>query len=92
MTHGHPPAGAVPDGGHVLNLSRMNRILGLREDREGKRFLLRVQPGVLLTDLRAALLKKEFDTTGWSAESLSALEAFRARQTADVMAADDPRQ
>ena len=71
-------AGAVPDGGHVLNLSRMNRILGLREDREGKRFLLRVQPGVLLTDLRAALLKKEFDTTGWSAEALSALEAFRA--------------
>ena len=74
-------AGAVPDGGHVLNLSRMNRILGLREDREGKRFLLRVQPGVLLTDLRAALLKKEFDTAGWPAESLAALDAFREAAT-----------
>jgi len=71
-------AGAVPDGGHILNLSRMNRITGLREDREGKRFLLRVQPGVLLTDVRAAVQAREFKTDGWSAESLAALEALRA--------------
>jgi D-lactate dehydrogenase (cytochrome) len=35
-------AGAVPQGGHVLNLSRMNRVLGLRRDPQTEDFLLRV--------------------------------------------------
>jgi D-lactate dehydrogenase (cytochrome) len=39
--------GAVPCGGHVMNLSRMNRILGVRPDG------LAVQPGVLLKELDA---------------------------------------
>jgi D-lactate dehydrogenase (cytochrome) len=42
-------AGAVPEGGHVLNLSRMNRILGPG----AAPGTLRVQPGVLLSELRA---------------------------------------
>ena len=36
--------GASPQGGMILNLSRMDRILGIRRDEEG-RFLLRVQAG-----------------------------------------------
>lgn len=43
-------AGAVPRGGLVLNLSRMDKILG--PEREGENVLLRVQPGVLLVTLR----------------------------------------
>ncbi|MBO5517313.1 MAG: FAD-binding oxidoreductase [Firmicutes bacterium] len=43
-------AGAVPRGGLVLNLSRMDKILG--PEREGETVLLRVQPGVLLVNLR----------------------------------------
>ena len=69
--------GAVPKGGHVLNLSRMNGFLGLDYDHEGDRFLLRVQPGVLLSQLNEAVAKKEFATQGWSRDSLQALEAFQ---------------
>lgn len=42
-------AGAVPHGGHVLNLSRMNRIAGLASP------YLTVEPGVLLAELRRYL-------------------------------------
>jgi D-lactate dehydrogenase (cytochrome) len=69
-------AGAVPNGGAVLNLGRMTRILGLRA-RNGVFFAL-VQPGVVLSDLRAALASREFETAGWDAESLAALAALRA--------------
>jgi D-lactate dehydrogenase (cytochrome) len=48
-------AGAVPDGGHVLNLSRMSRIGELRQDAQSGQFRITVQPGVLLTDLHMAL-------------------------------------
>ena len=51
-------AGAVPDGGHIINLSRMQRLLGLRRDSTGA-FLLRTEPGVLLADLRAAIAQGE---------------------------------
>jgi D-lactate dehydrogenase (cytochrome) len=46
--------GAVPQGGHILNLSKMNRILEFNLE-EG---LVRVEPGVLLQDLNQALRKK----------------------------------
>lgn len=71
-------AGAVPEGGHVLNLSRMNRITGLRYDPVSDRFFVSVQPGVVLADLRAALAKKEFNTAGWLPGSLDVLTQLRA--------------
>ena len=70
-------AGAVPAGGHVLNTSRMTAYLGLRVDKSG-RFLLRVQPGVVLSELRKQLAKKTLPHEGWSAESLEALERLEA--------------
>ncbi len=69
-------AGAVPDGGSILNLSRMTRVLGLRQ-RHGLFYAL-VQPGVLLSAFRTALAKREFDTAGWDADSRAALAALRA--------------
>ncbi len=69
--------GAVPDGGLVINLTRMNRVSGLRQTAEGN-FAGTVQPGVMLQDLRRMLVAREFDTTGWSEASLAALEVFRA--------------
>jgi D-lactate dehydrogenase (cytochrome) len=69
-------AGAVPEGGAILNLSRLNRVTGLRE-RRGE-FFLRVQPGAVLSELRAAVAKRQFETDGWDAESLAALAALRA--------------
>jgi D-lactate dehydrogenase (cytochrome) len=69
--------GAVPDGGLVINLTRMNRVLGMRQTAEGN-FVGIVQPGVMLQDLRRMLAAREFDTTGWSEASFAALEIFRA--------------
>ncbi len=73
-------AGAVPFGGHILNLHRMNRITGLRFDPADNRFFVAVQPGVVLADLRAALEKQEFDTAGWMPPSLEALNALRSHR------------
>jgi D-lactate dehydrogenase (cytochrome) len=55
-------AGAVPEGGHVLNLGRMNLILGSGAAPD----TLRVQPGVLLSDLRThvSTLKRVAITAG----------------------------
>ena len=68
-------AGAVPQGGHVLNLSRMNRCLGLRQDERG-RFFVRVQPGLVLSELRKYLAAKVIPADGWDAASLAYLAAL----------------
>ena len=70
-------AGAVPQGGHVLNLSRMDAVLGLRRDEDGT-YHLRVQPGVVLANLRKALANKSVPTNGWDEESLAALDELYA--------------
>ena len=50
----------------------MNRYLGLRRDEQG-RFLLRVEPGVVLSELRKQLGKKVLPTAGWDQASLKGL-------------------
>ncbi len=50
--------GAVPDGGVIVSLTKMDRILGLRTDEAGRAFL-RVQPGVPLITLRRYLVTAE---------------------------------
>lgn len=70
-------AGAVPQGGHVLNLSRMDAVLGLRRGEDGT-YHLRVQPGVVLANLRKALANKSVPTNGWDEESLAALDELYA--------------
>lgn len=81
-------AGAVPFAGHVMNLMRMDSILGLRHERahvcEGDAchfvdtFYVTVEPGVVLANLRKALANKALPTKGWSEESLAALDALYA--------------
>lgn len=67
-------AGAVPFGGHVMNLAKMNRALGLR--RENGLFYVTVQPGVILSQLKKDIEERHFRTEGWSAASVSALMEF----------------
>lgn len=90
-------AGAVPRGGHAMNLSKMNRCLGMRrgpatagveasqagaggplahEALPCDTYFLRVEPGVVLAQLRKDLEDKNVRTAGWDAESLAAWEAF----------------
>lgn len=70
-------AGAVPEGGHILNVSRMARMLGVGKSDDG-RFTLRVQPGVLLSDVTARLVDLAFETDSWGDDDLAALEALKA--------------
>jgi len=69
--------GAVPQGGQIVNLSKMNRILGIRFDQETDSYILRVEPGLLLQDLQQALVRKRFDVSGWNEASKRAAEDFR---------------
>ncbi len=77
-------AGAVPDGGHVLNLSKMTRCVGLspaRADGSGAidpdgAFLLTVEPGVVLSQLRKDIEDKNVDVRGWDEASLAAWRAL----------------
>ena len=68
-------AGAVPDGGYIVNLSRMNKFLGMRVDENGC-FFLRVQPGVMLLELRQALRGRSIPSEGRDAASRAALQTF----------------
>ena len=68
-------AAAVPQGGHIMNLTRMNRVLGCRQDATGK-FTLLVEPGLPLAQLRRMLAGKKFNTGGWDAPSLEAYTAL----------------
>ncbi len=71
--------GASPLGGLVLNLSRMNKICGLRRDEQGT-YYLKVQPGVLLTDVRKALANKSFDLSNWPKQDIECLRNLKAGQ------------
>jgi len=44
-------AGAVPNGGHLLNLQRMNAIGAIRHDAQTRTATITVQPGALLQDI-----------------------------------------
>jgi D-lactate dehydrogenase (cytochrome) len=69
--------GAVPMDGHILNLSRMNRVTGFRYDEARDQFFLSVQPGLILSELRQVLQTGEFDTADWDQPSREALERWR---------------
>jgi D-lactate dehydrogenase (cytochrome) len=70
--------GAVPDGGLILNLSRMTRVLGMQETADPDTLVLTVEPGLTLEDLRGKLARGAFDPSAWTADGLAALERFRS--------------
>ena len=67
-------AGAVPQGGHIVNLSRMDQVLALRE--EQGRFRVTVQPGLRLNELRRQLALKRPEIARPDAASQAALTAL----------------
>ncbi len=70
-------AGAVPFGGHIINLARMDRILNLKRSTDGL-YTMTVQPGVLLADLNKRLQDFKFCTNGWDDESVAALKSLQS--------------
>ena len=71
--------GASPERGLILNLQRMNRILGMRKDTDGTVYV-RVQPGLRLAQLRRALAVKAFDVRGWDEQSIEVLKEIQPGQ------------
>jgi len=62
-------AGAVPVGGLLISLERMNRICGLRRTGSGE-FRVRCEAGVILADLQKAVRLGRFpDSASWDDES-----------------------
>ncbi|OGV64522.1 MAG: FAD-binding oxidoreductase [Lentisphaerae bacterium RIFOXYA12_FULL_48_11] len=72
-------SGAVPDGGHIINLSRLNRITGISRHPSKDAYILTVQPGLLLSELSTILKERKFDTNGWTPESMTTLEEFKSK-------------
>ena len=73
-------AGAVPASGHVMNLSKMNAYLGMRACDDGRgatRLFVRVQPGLVLSQLRSDLADKNIPCTGFDDASMAAWRAFQ---------------
>ncbi len=83
-------AGAVPYGGTICNLSKMNRITGLRFDKLSSKFILSVMPGVRLSDLIGQINRTAFDVTQWSAASLLVLDQFK--QAGSLFFPPDPTE
>lgn len=68
-------AAAVPFGGHIMNLSRMDRVLSPEKAPDGA-FLVTVEPGLTLLKLRKFLEEKHFETGAFSPASEAALREF----------------
>jgi len=68
-------AGAVPQTGHIMNLSRMNSINGMRRDEKGN-FYLTCQAGTILSQLRKQIEGRKFDISNWTIASKKAFEEF----------------
>jgi D-lactate dehydrogenase (cytochrome) len=71
--------GAVPRGGHILNLGRFNRVLGLSCDPAGDRCTARVEPGLVLQELNDLLAPGGPEPAGWAPEGLQDLRQLRGR-------------
>ncbi|MDD5482996.1 MAG: FAD-binding oxidoreductase [Kiritimatiellae bacterium] len=70
--------GAVPGGGWLMSVEKMNRVLGLRFDEKRDCFFLRCQPGTILEALNRMIAEKHFESEdSWPPESKAALELFR---------------
>ena len=81
----------VPSGGHVLNLSAMNRIIGMGRDDRGH-YCLRMQPGVSLAALRQQLASRRFEQASeWDSSSLAELARFK-KETGSWFWPPDPTE
>ncbi len=70
-------AGAVPEGGLVISLERMNRVLGLRRLGDG-RPAIRCQAGMSLQELQDSLRASRFvDAAEWDQKSRELLEELK---------------
>lgn len=82
-------AGSVPYGGHVINLSKMDRVLSMRKD-ENDVFFLNVQSGLVLSQLKDNIKNKKFNISEWDEESIKAYQTFL--QSHEMFFSPDPTE
>lgn len=68
--------GAVPNGGAVLALDRMNRIVGIRWDTKSSEWRVTVQPGIRLRDLQDRIARKDLGNNDQSDSNWRDLPRF----------------
>ena len=70
--------GAVPEGGAVLSLDRMDRIVGIRWDEQSSEWRVTAEPGVRLKEFHERIAKKDLrdDTESLSDQNWSDLPKF----------------
>lgn len=67
-------AGAVPNNGHIINLSKMDKIISMKVFND--EYYLTLQPGVVLSKLIEKVENKKIDFRNSSKESKKAYEKF----------------
>lgn len=70
-------AGAVPNGGFIINLSKMNAITGFRYDEQKQKGMITVQAGCTLDQIRTTLQRKQLDTRNLDEESQKHWECYK---------------
>ncbi|MBI2440708.1 MAG: FAD-binding oxidoreductase, partial [Lentisphaerae bacterium] len=71
--------GAVPEGGWLISLEKLNRLTALSHNPAAGRFYLRCQSGVTLETIKTAIEKKQFPgEETWDAASQAALANMRS--------------
>jgi D-lactate dehydrogenase (cytochrome) len=68
-------AGAVPKGGHIMNLSKLDGVTAMRSDENGN-FYMTIYPGTILSKLKKQIEDKKVDTSNWSLESSKVFTKF----------------
>lgn len=81
--------GASPLGGLIINTSKMNKILGMRYEKETNTYYMRIQPGVLLVQVRKALENKNIDTSFWNKDDI---DVFNAMTPGELFFPPDPTE
>ena len=61
--------GAVPNGGALMSLQRMNRILGIRRDNRTHEWRVTAEPGIILRDFQERIAKKDLRLNGNTPDS-----------------------
>jgi D-lactate dehydrogenase (cytochrome) len=75
--------GAVPYGGAIVSLEKLDKIRGLRYDTQSKEWLVRAQCGVTIRDLNNWAMKKDFPGLfeSGSAETKAFLKKYKESDT-----------
>ena len=77
-------AAAVPYEGHIMNLSRMDKVLPCRQDEQTGTFYFTLQPGVLLSELRKMISGKRFQTADWTEEAKAPIRPSAGRRSSSL--------